>query len=171
MKKQDLVTGMIVEHRNGSKGIVLKEARIFGGNLVDLIINLDNGNFIRINYLNENLTLDNDHEWDIMKVCDREYAGDNIRAHILEDTDVWAWEREEELPLISLKDSFEERGYFLRTAGNTVYIESDIDIYASVIKDSQMVDFNWAGFNEANSDKRIQIMSLVGEVLLVLEQS
>ena len=95
MKKSDLENGAIVELRNGKKYILLFNCCTFG-NKEDLFISLDDGCYLKLSNYNENLNDCSDENYDIMKVCQNDYVGDNIRSHILkQNEDDWTWIREE----------------------------------------------------------------------------
>lgn len=96
MKKSDLENGAIVEIRNGDKYILLFNCCKYGDK-DDLFISLNNGGHLNFSNYNENLKNCIDKDYDIMKVCQCYYVGDNIRSHILkQNEDDWTWIREEE---------------------------------------------------------------------------
>ncbi len=96
MKKNDLKNGAIVETRNGDKFILLFNCCNYGDK-DDLLISLDDGEYLNFDGYNENLKVCDDGDYDIMKVCQNKYVGDNIRSHILkQNEDNWTWIREEE---------------------------------------------------------------------------
>ena len=83
MKKSDLENGAIVELRNGDKYILLFNCCKYG--------NKEDSNY------NENLKDCDDNDYDIMKLCQHSYVGDNIHCHILKrNEDDWTWIRGEE---------------------------------------------------------------------------
>lgn len=171
MKKQDLTTGVVVEHRNGAKGIVLLGAKLFATTSADIIVDLESGNYLNLSVYADNLILPSDNEWDIMKACDMRYTGDNIRAHVIDETDSWTWRREG-VSMFALEELFKERGFEIDQSRSHIYIQTDDEnICASIEKDTLQVDFDWRAYDRADAEGRIKIMSLVGEVLLVLEQS
>lgn len=95
MKKSDLRNGAIVETRNGDKCILLFNCCNYGDK-DDLFILLEDGGYLKLSYYNENLKDCSDKDLDIMKVCQNDYVGDNIRSHVLkQDEDDWTWVREE----------------------------------------------------------------------------
>lgn len=95
MKKSDLKSGAIVETRNGNKYILLLKTKYYG-EIEDLLVNLAEGTYMSYSNYDDDLTVPFQPD-DIMKVCQHEYAGDNIRRHILkQDEDDWTWIREEE---------------------------------------------------------------------------
>lgn len=96
MKKSDLKNGAIVETRNGDKFILLFNC-CNDGNKEDLFISLEDGRYLKFDDYDENLNDCSDKDYDIMKVCQNKYVGDNIRSHILkQNEDDWTWIREEE---------------------------------------------------------------------------
>lgn len=101
--KESLTNGSIVELRNGDKFIFLINANYF--NHKKLLISLKKGNFIDLDsYNNDLIHINGDSKFDIMKICNMYYAGDNIRRHIINNIDYWTWEREEEPVKLTLKD-------------------------------------------------------------------
>ena len=96
MKKSDLKNGAIVELGNGDKYILLFDC-CNERHRDDLLISLNNGGFLYFSSYDENLKDCDDEYFDIMKVCQCEYVGDNIISHILkQNEDNWTWIREEE---------------------------------------------------------------------------
>lgn len=96
MKKSDLRNGTIVELRNGDKYILLFDC-CDERHRNDLLISLNNGGCLYLSSYDESLEDEDDEYFDIMKVCQREYVGDNICSHILkQNEDNWTWIREEE---------------------------------------------------------------------------
>lgn len=96
MRKSDLENGAIVEIRNGDKYILLFNCCKYG-NKEDLFISLNNGGYLNFSNYNENLNDCDDKDYDIMKVCQNAYVGNNIRSHVLKQgEDDWTWVREEE---------------------------------------------------------------------------
>lgn len=95
MKKSYLKSGAIVETRNGDKYILLLKTKSYE-NVKAILVNLANGCFLPYLGYNEDLT-HNSKLLDIMKICQHEYVGDNIRCHILKQNENdWTWIREEE---------------------------------------------------------------------------
>lgn len=96
MRKSDLENGAIVETRNGEKFILLFNCCNFGDR-EDLFISLENGEYLNFDGYNKKLKKCSNKKFDIMKVCQNDYVGDNIRSHILkQNEDDWTWIREEE---------------------------------------------------------------------------
>lgn len=95
MKKSDLKSGAIVETREGNKYILLLNTKLYDDEK-PILVNLADGCYLHYLNYNEDLTHDN-KLLDIMKVCQHEYVGDNIRRHILKQNENdWTWIREEE---------------------------------------------------------------------------
>lgn len=62
-----------------------------------MFISLNEGGYLEFSSYDENLKDCDDEYFDIMKVCQCEYVGDNIISHILkQNEDNWTWIREEE---------------------------------------------------------------------------
>ena len=96
MRKRDLKNGAIVETRNGDKFILLFNCCNFGDR-EDLFISLEDGEYLNFDGYSKKLKNCSDENYDIMKVCQNDYVGDNIRSHILkQNEDDWTWIREEE---------------------------------------------------------------------------
>lgn len=95
MKKSDLKSGAIVETREGNKYILLLNTKLYDDEK-PILVNLADGCYLYYLDYNEDLTHGN-KLLDIMKVCQHEYVGDNIRRHILKQNENdWTWIREEE---------------------------------------------------------------------------
>ncbi len=95
MKKSDLKNGAIVETRAVNKYILLLNTKYYD-EIEDLLVNLAEGTNMSYSKYDDDLTASFELD-DIMKVCQHEYVGDNIRNHILkQDEDDWTWNREEE---------------------------------------------------------------------------
>lgn len=95
MKKSDLKSGAIVETRDGNKYILLLKTKSYDNGKA-ILVNLADGCYLPYSGYNEDLT-HNIKLSDIMKVCQYEYVGDNIRSHILKQNENdWTWIREEE---------------------------------------------------------------------------
>lgn len=97
MKKNDLKNGTIVELRNGDKYILLLNT-YYSNEKDDYLISLRNGGYIEFDDYDKNLeSKDGEKEYDIMKVCQSIYVGDNFRNHVINDRDKWTWKRQEEV--------------------------------------------------------------------------
>lgn len=96
MKKSNLKNGAIVELRNGDKYILLFDCNYPRGK-DDLLISLNDGYWLKISDYDEELKDCDMSDLDIMKVCQCEYVGDNIRSHILKQNEKdWTWIRDKE---------------------------------------------------------------------------
>ena len=96
MKKSDLKNGAIVELRNGDKYILLFNCCKYG-NKETLFISLNSGGYLEFDNYDENLNDCSNKKFDIMKACQNNYVGNNIRSHILKrNEDDWTWIRGEE---------------------------------------------------------------------------
>lgn len=97
MKKSDLKNGAVVELRNGDKYILLLNT-YYCNEKDDYLISLRNGGYIEFDDYDKNLeSKDGEKKYDIMKVCQNEYVGDNFRNHVINDRDKWTWKRQEEV--------------------------------------------------------------------------
>ena len=97
MKKSDLKNGAVVKLRNGDKYILLLNT-YYGDEKDDYFISLRNGGYLEFDDYDENLeSEDGEKEYDIMKVCQNAYVGDNFRNHVINDRDKWTWKRQEEV--------------------------------------------------------------------------
>lgn len=96
MKKSDLKSGAIVELRNKIKLMLLLNANNFG-NKDDIFVDLRTGDFTRLSNYDEDMKNICIADFDIMKVSQPHYVGDNFRNHIFHDGDEWDWIRDEEV--------------------------------------------------------------------------
>lgn len=94
MKKSDLRNGAIVETRDGDKLILLFGCSRYN-NSDNSLISLTNGTWLSFSIYNDDLTYCYDSEFDIMKVAQSDYVGDDIRNHIINHNDEWTWVRDE----------------------------------------------------------------------------
>lgn len=95
MKKSDLKSGAIVELRNGDKYMLLLNTK--NSYCKNCLISLDDGGYLNFDDYNDDLKICYDSEYDIVKICQHEYVGDNIRCHILKQNENdWTWIRVEE---------------------------------------------------------------------------
>lgn len=95
-KKKKLNNGCIIQTRDGDKYILLKNASN-GSNLKeDLLIDIENGMHLLLDNYDDDLR-DKDYNTglDIIKICDMAYVGDNIKKHLIDNTEYWTAEREE----------------------------------------------------------------------------
>lgn len=96
MKKSDLKSGAIVETRDGNKYILLLNTKNNEGQK-DLLVDLKSGCYLEYCRYSDDLKNGYDYGHDIMKVCQHEYVGHNIRSHITKQNENdWTWNREEE---------------------------------------------------------------------------
>ena len=96
MKKSDLRNGAIVETRDGDKSILLFDCIYCNKSDISLI-SLTNGTWLSFSMYNDDLTYCYDSDFDIIKVAQSEYVGDDIRNHVLKrNENDWTWIRDEE---------------------------------------------------------------------------
>lgn len=97
MKKSDLKNGAIVELRNGDKYILLLNT-YYGDEKKDYFVSLEDGCYLNFNDYDENLESKyGEKEFDIMKICQEDYVGENFKNHVINDIDKWTWERKKEV--------------------------------------------------------------------------
>lgn len=95
MKKSDLKSGAIVEIRRGNKYMLLLDTK--NRYCKNCLISLGNGGYLNFDEYNDDLKDRDDSEYDIVKICQYDYVGDNICSHILKQAENdWTWNREEE---------------------------------------------------------------------------
>lgn len=95
MKKSDLRNGAIVEIRKGDKHVLLLNTK--NSYCKNCLVSLDDGGYLSFDDYNDDLKDCDDSEYDIVKICQHEYVGDNIRCHILKQNENdWTWIRVEE---------------------------------------------------------------------------
>lgn len=89
-KKGNLSNGCILGTKRGNKYIFLKNAKNGVYDNMDLLINIQTGGHLALDIYNDNLEdMDYDHDHDIIKICDMDFVGDNIRNHMIKNTDYW----------------------------------------------------------------------------------
>ena len=93
MTKNDLKNGSIVELRNGDKFIFLRNIK--NDFFKDCLISLESGCYINFDDYNNDLKDNINRKYDIVKVCQNDYVGDNFRDHIINNTQNWTWIRKE----------------------------------------------------------------------------
>ena len=94
-RKAILSNGCIVQLRNGDKCIYLENANNMCGK-GDVFIDLNNGSFLNLECYDNELTCKGDiSNYDIIKICNMNFVGDNFRKHIINKEDYWTAEREE----------------------------------------------------------------------------
>ena len=97
MKKSDLKNGAIVETRDGDLSILLFDSYINEDiGTKSLLVSLKSGGFLPFPNYDEDLKDCDCSNFDIMKVAQSEYVGDDIRNHIINHNDEWTWIRDEE---------------------------------------------------------------------------
>lgn len=98
MKKSDLKNGAIVETRDGDINILLFDSYVDEYDSAEsLLVSLKRGDYLRFAGYDENLKYYGDSNFDIMKVAQSDYVGDDIRNHILKwNENDWTWIRDEE---------------------------------------------------------------------------
>lgn len=94
MKKNELMNGTIVELRNGDKFILLLNIKNWF--CENCLISLKNGQYLDFDDYSDDLKDSTDSEYDIIKICQNDYVGDNFKEHIIVETDHWTWVRDEE---------------------------------------------------------------------------
>lgn len=94
-RKDRLNNGCIVQIRNGKKYIYIEKAKRNGVH-ENMLVDIKTGCWIRlVDYNDDLIEKYGDSEYDIIKICDMDDVGDNIEKHIINDTDEWTAEREE----------------------------------------------------------------------------
>lgn len=95
-RKENLSNGCIVQTRDGRKWIYLENVYdTYDNQKKDIFVNLKNGGYWELCRYKDNLIHYYDKDCDIMKICNMNYVGRNIRNHIINDTDEWTAVREE----------------------------------------------------------------------------
>lgn len=112
MQLSDLKSGNIVETREEEKYIVLLNTE--SG---DILVNLKSGCYLELcNYTSDLISKYNRKEYDIMKVCAKDYVGDNLRSHGLTEKTAdyeWTWERDEKKEM-TVSEIEKELGYSIK---------------------------------------------------------
>lgn len=95
-RKENLSNGSIVQTRDGDKYILLKAVRNGLNDYEDLLICLETGNYLPLNYYDNNLK-DKSYEidYDVVKICDMNYVGYNFKKHIIDKEEYWTAVRDE----------------------------------------------------------------------------
>lgn len=94
MNKSDLKNGAIVKLRNGDKYILLFD-RNYPHDNDGVFISLNDGCWLNFSDYDEDLKDCNMSDFDIMKIAQSEYVGDDIYNHIINHNDEWTWVRDE----------------------------------------------------------------------------
>lgn len=92
-RKEKLTSGCIVQLRNKEKFMYLEKARFYS-NKRNVFINLNNGKWISLKEYDDDLRSLDCSAFDILKICNRKYVGDNFIIHIINDKNIWTAERE-----------------------------------------------------------------------------
>ena len=96
MKKNDLKNGAIVETRDGDKLILLFACSYYDKS-DNSLISLTDGTWLSFAMYNDDLTHCAESDFDIMKVAQSEYVGNDIRNHVLKrNENDWTWVRGKE---------------------------------------------------------------------------
>lgn len=95
MKKSDLRNGAILEIRHGDKYILLFDCNYPRGKN-DLLISLNDGCWLNFSNYDEDLKDCTMSYFDIMKVAQSDYVGDDIINHIINHNDEWTWVRDKD---------------------------------------------------------------------------
>lgn len=98
MKKSDLKNGAIVETRDGDINILLFDSYVDEYDSTEsLLVSLKCGSYLLFSEYDEDLKFCDNSDFDIMKVAQSEYVGDDIINHVLKrNENDWTWIREEE---------------------------------------------------------------------------
>lgn len=126
MKKSDLRSGDIVKTREGDKYIVLLNTKFYRSD--NLFINLKKGGFLALEDYDNDLLHNYNSDFDIIAVCSKDYAGDNLKKHGLIEGytkyDYWTWEREETKKENTTKETMEKLENLYKEAEQRVTIIS-----------------------------------------------
>ena len=95
MKKSDLKSGAIVELRNGDKYMLFLDVE--NSYTKNMLVSLKDGGYLDFDDYNDDLKDCSNAKYDIVKICQNDYIGNNFRDHVINDTDNWTWVREEEV--------------------------------------------------------------------------
>lgn len=95
MTKSDLKSGVIVELRNGDKYMFISNAK--NKYAKNSLISLKDGGYLDLDDYNDDLKDCDNANYDIVKICQNDYVGNNFRDHVIKNTDNWTWERQEEV--------------------------------------------------------------------------
>lgn len=93
MNKSDLRNGAIVKLRNGDKYILLFDSN-HPHDKDDVLISLNDGCWLNLSDYDEDLKDCSMSDFDIMKVAQSDYVGDDIYNHIINHNDEWTWVRD-----------------------------------------------------------------------------
>lgn len=95
IKKSDLKTGAIVELINGDKYMLFLDVE--NSYTKNMLVSLKDGGYLSLDDYNDDLKDRDNSKYDIVKICQNDYVGDNFRDHVIKNTDNWTWERQEEV--------------------------------------------------------------------------
>lgn len=111
-RKASLSNGCIVQTRDGYKYMILKDVRNGLNDYEDLLICLETGNYLLFNYYDDNLKDKNgDIDFDVVKICDMNYVGDNFKKHIIDKEEYWTAERKIDIKKMTKAEIEAELGY------------------------------------------------------------
>lgn len=97
MKKSDLKTGMLIEARNGTKYIVLKDVETKYYGVQDLLFACENGFMCSANYTEDLKAKSGDKQFDIVKVYSRAFEAEILK--IDGEGRELLWQREETIEM------------------------------------------------------------------------
>lgn len=95
MKKSDLRNGAIVEIRKGDKYMFISDAQ--NKHAKNSLISLKDGGYLNLDDYNDDLKDCDNAKYDIVKICQNDYVGNNFKDHVIKNTDNWTWVRKEEV--------------------------------------------------------------------------
>ena len=95
MKRSDLRNGSIVELRKGDKYMLFLDVE--NSSTKNMLVSLKDGGFLNLDDYNDDLKDRDNRKYDIVKICQNDYIGNNFRDHVINDTDNWTWVRKEEV--------------------------------------------------------------------------
>lgn len=105
MKKSDLKNGAIVETRDGDINILLFDSYVDEYDSAEsLLVSLKSGAYLLFSEYDEDLKFCDDSDFDIMKVAQSGYVGDDIRNHIIDSDDQWTWIRDESETVMTISE-------------------------------------------------------------------
>ena len=112
MKKNDLKNGAIIETRDGDLSILLFDSYVNEVDVTEsILVSLKDGNFLPFSDYEEDLKFCGDSDFDIMKVAQSDYVGDDIRNHVLKrNENDWTWIRDESETVMTISEIEEKLG-------------------------------------------------------------
>ena len=94
-RKDKLSNGCIVQLRNGDKCMYLENANNMCGK-ADVFIDINDSSWVSLeSYDNQLKSKINATDYDVIKICNMNFVGDNIKKQIIVNTDEWTAVREE----------------------------------------------------------------------------